>query len=730
MAIASPVPITSQHQHLSLLTNSKNNNNNNFQHQDQHLELEAFNLTSAPEQNTAALSWSSQVQSLSVPRSAQRSNLTFLPPANIGEVPLALNQVPELMGGFDTTTSQTQQQFSALQAPGDLPGHQRDSSLSTLGSAGPASPYTQTNSNPHIAITDSASDAFPDIAFNDGVLYNSKQSMSQDSFLSQYPSSLSHARLSQVPSLCRRDKSTLLPPPDFQYSASSNPVSGASSIAGDSPATPFMDDHQHPISKRQKRGKDNHTPQATDSVRHTPLCSSSTLYHLLTGPSPNLVYDVAFNLSVSKFDSTMADVYEDELRNSNFTLRNTVSPSTPTSTVSKNGEVLSQRIHAANNQHLSTAQSPTLSISRDRSPFRHGSPMTSMSNDFNHGRMQAASHPEMTFEATQQFAQRLKAARNSAAVLTRPQVVASHGESSQATTISPRESMLELTEHGNTADFPLFQTRENAHHFMSLGDASATQASQSFGPLPVTSSHDASLTGFIPTSVAGNYSFVSRTLDSASIPHLATDTRQVQQQLQQDLQPRNLKTQQLQGQSPTSLQKPLPSRTDRGTFSCTYHGCPLRFETASLLQKHKREGHRQTHGLGVSRRDTSQVPGPISIQTQNGPHKCTQINPSTGKPCNTEFSRPYDLTRHEDTIHNPKKRKVSCPVCTDTKQFSRGDALSRHYRVCHPDLTPPGKRRGGAGRGDPSPVDYDQMVNTWRWPDWCADIARLPVNPS
>jgi uncharacterized Zn-finger protein len=58
-------------------------------------------------------------------------------------------------------------------------------------------------------------------------------------------------------------------------------------------------------------------------------------------------------------------------------------------------------------------------------------------------------------------------------------------------------------------------------------------------------------------------------------------------------------------------------------------------------------------------------------------------NPSTGKPCNTVFSRPYDLTRHEDTIHNVRKEKVRCEICTDEKTFSRPDALVRHRRVKH-----------------------------------------------
>lgn len=40
----------------------------------------------------------------------------------------------------------------------------------------------------------------------------------------------------------------------------------------------------------------------------------------------------------------------------------------------------------------------------------------------------------------------------------------------------------------------------------------------------------------------------------------------------------------------------------------------------------------------------------------SGPHHCNWINPSTGKPCTSIFSRPYDLTPHEDTIHNVHQR--------------------------------------------------------------------------
>jgi uncharacterized Zn-finger protein len=115
------------------------------------------------------------------------------------------------------------------------------------------------------------------------------------------------------------------------------------------------------------------------------------------------------------------------------------------------------------------------------------------------------------------------------------------------------------------------------------------------------------------------------------------------------------------------------------------------------LQKHKREGHRQAHGLqGPRRADAAGMTSGL-LNTQAGPHRCDRINPSTGKPCATVFSRPYDLTRHEDTIHNARKQKVRCDLCTDEKTFSRADALTRHYRVCHSDVELPSKHRRRTG---------------------------------
>jgi len=126
------------------------------------------------------------------------------------------------------------------------------------------------------------------------------------------------------------------------------------------------------------------------------------------------------------------------------------------------------------------------------------------------------------------------------------------------------------------------------------------------------------------------------------------------------------------------LQRPEDTKANDGAYSCTVHGCTRRFSTASKMSKHRRDVHRSITPL--SRDAATGAPAKSLLQ---GPSRCARINPTTGKPCNTVFSRPYDLTRHEDTIHNTARQKVRCEICTDDKTFSRQDALTRHKKVKH-----------------------------------------------
>lgn len=165
------------------------------------------------------------------------------------------------------------------------------------------------------------------------------------------------------------------------------------------------------------------------------------------------------------------------------------------------------------------------------------------------------------------------------------------------------------------------------------------------------------------------------------------------------------------------IRRPSQTSANTGTYACAHPGCMARFDGPSKLHKHRREAHPPTVAQRASpamQRDSttstnateededSASPEPVGSamassallarNSQTGPHKCTRINPQTGKPCNSIFSRPYDLTRHEDTIHDGKKQKVRCEYCYEERTFSRNDALTRHMRVVHPEIDFQGKR--------------------------------------
>ncbi|RJE17407.1 C2H2 transcription factor [Aspergillus sclerotialis] len=114
-------------------------------------------------------------------------------------------------------------------------------------------------------------------------------------------------------------------------------------------------------------------------------------------------------------------------------------------------------------------------------------------------------------------------------------------------------------------------------------------------------------------------------------------------------------------QQPQLQQRPIDTSSDSGTYS--YFTVVIRSSKLGLAQ----------------------------LASWAAPMRPNQ--PSTGKPCNSIFSRPYDLTRHEDTIHNARKQKVRCHLCTEEKTFSRNDALTRHMRVVHPDVDWVGKQK-------------------------------------
>ncbi|KAL4977313.1 hypothetical protein BDW66DRAFT_150169 [Aspergillus desertorum] len=375
-------------------------------------------------------------------------------------------------------------------------------------------------------------------------------------------------------------------------------------------------------------------------------------------------------LGIPKLNRTITDVYQDELFNpsamqtpqlpkqANQNQQNLLAPSY---------NIVANRLQAASQGHLSArVQSPVGSITRDRSPFRQNSPM-------------AAEYEQQAMTS---------------APTSQPGMAVQHQPPAEPKTISPKDAVLSDFHEGGDHGLPLYQNDFN------LGDSLGLRQ-EGFPTAPGFPSMD---------SFPAQFNQAQFTFNQPQ-PQPQPSSRRPSQQQQQHQQnylhhtpefpasiPRfestnseafsNDLTSPTLSKTAAPVQRPQNTTSNGGTYTCTYHGCTQRFETPSDLQKHKREAHRQTTPGGhLAPRDGT------SRNSQAGPHKCTRTNPSTGKPCNSIFSRPYDLTRHEDTIHNARKQKVRCHLCTEEKTFSRNDALTRHMRVVHPEVDWPGKQK-------------------------------------
>ena len=311
-------------------------------------------------------------------------------------------------------------------------------------------------------------------------------------------------------------------------------------------------------------------------------------------------------------------------------------------------------------------------------------------------------------------------------------------------TISPKEAMLDYHETEEDVKMPLIASEKRDPQFSSanLNGGQLTRGStgdnsneQSFNSMatsrrqsssnysePSSQQQSGSSYTFIPSSVPGmaqQYPFVSQSRRQSSsmrsgsdqIPEFPVSLPSMESTRSDAGQAENVRITndaESRMRSPPSsaesiIQRPAHTAADSGSYTCVAQGCHARFDVASKLQKHRREAHRSSPRASTPTTPLSATTSNNTQATANngsrnsapGPHKCDKVNPTSGKPCNTVFSRSYDLTRHEDTIHNNRKQKVRCHLCTEEKTFSRNDALTRHMRVVHPDVEFPGKTRRG-----------------------------------
>jgi hypothetical protein len=426
-------------------------------------------------------------------------------------------------------------------------------------------------------------------------------------------------------------------------------------------------------------------------------------------------------MGVPKLGRTLSDIYQDELYNPTLT---------PTSQVrkapTKNAKhfppyrnFFTDRLQAAHQGHMSArSNSPTSSINRDQSPFRQGSPFAQTPSSYHGAHMSQSSHLHSEIQLGGQQPPDMRGMELGSE---------SSAERGGPKTISPKDALLEYhepsEEHG-MSELPPPPDASQYHIPTTMASSSTFQSGPNF-PSVDTFHNQYEHPGPVPQ----QFPYVQGQQHLQQLPLQLQSHQQVRQVQQQQGQRKNKPAQQTsefrphlspiqtssreqtttggsgsparQMQRTTALQstesarRPEDTSSDLGTYSCTYHGCTLRFETPTKLQKHKRESHRQsTPGSHAGGRDAPAGANSLAMRnSQAGPHRCERINPSTGKPCNSIFSRPYDLTRHEDTIHNARKQKVRCHLCTEEKTFSRNDALTRHMRVVHPEIDWPGKQK-------------------------------------
>ena len=602
-------------------------------------------------------------------------------------------------------------------------GHQRTPSASTIASTGPASPYTTTTSYPHIANTefDPHSPA-QHVAYADQAGVFSKNLPTPQ----QTPTDLSFMTSAYIPSQSAHTPSAHLAmkgfaidhhhhladdfPPEF-YSSSRHSMS---SHGNNSPATPQSGVGEHYDPKNFIHNQ-NGEADCQDYEGEIDCLLFDALDFRQSYPQMQL------------FQRTESQAFQDELYNPQPTYT-----STPISAskrqpdfLSPHRNLISERLQTAN---LARTGSPTSALSRERSPFRDGSPLAP--NDWNSMGTAAQMRQQQKEEAEKaEYAQHQPVLRRE-----------------PTNTISPKDAMLDY--HAETDQQPLFQDSIPAGYRQHTGATESWQnnyvsAGSTFGNLVATggpqdmttfraaSADDFSGTNFnfmqlphgqqnqVPQIQGSSYpanSYVAPKMEyQETNPEFPAHLTRMESSVSET---GGLPLSSQESFNVTSTpQRPADTRANAGVYTCTYHGCTYRFDSPANLQKHKRDYHRsqqQRESVSGTNTDTttsprsteSPAPGstdgmtPAAILARNsqaGPHKCTRINPSTNKPCNTIFSRPYDLTRHEDTIHNNRKTKVRCPMCREEKTFSRNDALTRHMRVVHPDVEAFGKR---GRRGD------------------------------
>ncbi|KAI1837018.1 transcriptional regulator family: C2H2 zinc finger [Penicillium roqueforti] len=418
---------------------------------------------------------------------------------------------------------------------------------------------------------------------------------------------------------------------------------------------------QQKQSPQQMQNDYSLAPSASSMSHNSPVTPQTTLDELDdASKSMTNEYNAngAMSIRVPKLNRTISDIYQDELYNPAIMAAPQMSKPMGQNHLNPRN-FIADRLQAANQGHLS-ARSQSPGGRRDRSPFRTSSPFAGdMSNN-------ALQQPQMATSVPMG-----QNAMNGLNGMNMDQTT-----TGDIKTMSPKDAVLDFQDNDDSMPplFPPGQADFNLGDALGLRRDTGPMRPMEAFPQYSTPSMAQPQFAFSEPQMHRPQNLLPQGTDFPSLPAVESTESSPPSQMNMSI--------------TESIPRPDNTSSDAGTYTCTYHNCTDRFDSPSRLQRHKREAHRQTTPGGhLVSRDTS------LRNSQAGPHKCERINPSTGKACNSIFSRPYDLTRHEHTIHTAGKQKVRCHICNEDKTFSRNDALTRHMRVVHPEIDWPGKQR-------------------------------------
>jgi hypothetical protein len=562
-------------------------------------------------------------------------------------------------------------------------GHHRNVSESTVNSTGPSSPFMQGSTYPYIANADQS----PTTSY----FSDNEQTYNNVGYA---PSKLSHtpaAHLAMQNMAIDQHNSTYNEDiPDFAHSSRHS----VSSKAPDSPSTP------------QPRSSSDHDNEDRPALYKMPTNGEEVpdldLFerYLYMSSLP----DYKANAPRVELNRTESAAFADELFNPN----NSDSLQPPPVHTSNNNmlsphrNLIDERLRTANSIR---SQSPVGDMSRDRSPFRQNSPFAAPTTQNFKG-----PGPFLATAADSRRQQREEASAREW-MSHQPKL-----RREATKTMSPKDALLDFND-SEGSDMPLFgETLPSGYNFATSMAAPPTNVAGFRASSSDQSSVGSTTFNFLPPQqpIMPSNPYASahyRSTDFNAEPtpdfpaHLTTMESSMSEGPGASSQG---------SMTAASISRPQHTTADTGSYTCSADGCYQRFDSAVKLLKHGREAHPPRQALSSTgtatsspeedRRSSSPAVAPGTLgssmtaaalaerNSQQGPHKCTRTNPSTGKPCNSIFSRPYDLTRHEDTIHNRQKQKVRCQYCREEKTFSRADALTRHMRVVHPEVDFHGKR--------------------------------------